>query len=738
MQHSIGIDFGTTKTMVSYFNPVTGRAELVRLGRDRDSIPTTVHVDEAAHYLFGEDADDQIETDPEGYCRAFKLHLGESESVLPRANATAESLTEKFLRQLKIECEQRVFHGEAVTSATVTIPVSFAPARKMSLKNAAERAGFASVSFMPEPEAAGVAFLRDNPTDRFSRALVLDWGGGTLDIAIISREEDGTIHADHHCAEGRDDVGGEEMDRGLLVNLDMRWNNEFGKPLITSGENEPKLLREAEKVKIGLSRKEIVPFRRVKDKIDISRDQFRQIVEQLLDAAVELVQSSLSKNREQGHPEPDAILLIGGTSLSPVVKETMEKSFAGLRVLSWHHSHEAVALGATAVPRTPTTAVSPELQSGSGNHLHSPAPAKPPEPFSPNPKLGVCAPSTVDPHDPAAAGFADECRTNPAAGFPFFGFGAEDRAVGCDAGLLVYRKRFNCAEYVPADHDGNHVIDLLSVPSFGNMDLLAFWTGSADLPSDLHDSKESSEDIRQNPFLEDERSFFGELVRVRNGLVPMQEEIDWYRSHSREGYEWLRRRLRTELASRQAELVNARKSFENSRKSRSQRTGLFGELVNTMTSFGHGFREVAVETAQSNIDKKQAEIKANDAEERRHAEFDLHAAFARLQEAEAVHLSVYRKYCRARHFRIRVENEIWPEFNVLGGLVAETDNLRREKTSVEKEIEMITARLPALKSSVASMSVEVERKSAEITAMRESINLAERSLRESYGFSKTK
>ena len=378
MANTIGIDFGTTKTMVSYFNPATGRVELVRLGRDRDSIPTTVHVDESGAFLFGEDADDQIETDPEGYCRAFKLHLGERDPVLLRTDETAESLAARFLRHIKSECEQSVFHGESVTAATITVPVAFAPARKAALKRAAEAAGFSSISFLPEPEAAGTAFLRDNPADKFSRALVLDWGGGTLDIAIISRDEDGTIHADRHCAEGRDDMGGEEMDRGLLMNLDHFWNESFGSSLTLSEENEPKMLREAEKVKIGLSRKASVSFRRGKDKIDITKEEFHQIVEALLQAAVELVQSSLSKNKAQGNPDPDTILLIGGTSQSPVVRESMKKAFPNLRVLSWHHSHEAVALGALDV--IPSRSKKPASSSATLDKVNSPAP--PPLPTS--------------------------------------------------------------------------------------------------------------------------------------------------------------------------------------------------------------------------------------------------------------------------------------------------------------------------------------------------------------------
>ncbi len=348
MKHSIGIDFGTTKTMVSYFNPATERVELIRLGRDRDSIPTTVHADESGEYLFGEDADDMIKTDPEGYCRAFKLHLGEAEPVLPRSGETAENLTARFLRHVKEECEQTVFHGGTIDTATITLPVKFSPARRESLKRAAEAAGFASVSFIPEPEAAGTAFLRDNPTDKFSRALVLDWGGGTLDIAIISRDERGVIHADRRCAKGRDDVGGEEMDRLLLVAENGLWKEAFGEPLIQSEEDEPGLLRDTEKVKIGLSRKDSVTFRQGPKKLDVSREQFRQLIDGMLDAAVQLVQTALANNKKQGNPEPDAILLIGGTSLCPVVRDAMEKNFSALRVLAWHHSHEAVALGATA------------------------------------------------------------------------------------------------------------------------------------------------------------------------------------------------------------------------------------------------------------------------------------------------------------------------------------------------------------------------------------------------------
>ncbi|MBP5542582.1 MAG: Hsp70 family protein [Kiritimatiellae bacterium] len=349
MTNAIGIDFGTSRTMVSYLDSSTGRVELVTFGCDR-FVPTTVHIDEKGQYLFGKDADELIATDPEGYCRAFKLHLAESDPILPRAGATAEDLAKRFLGHIKEECEQNVFHGEPIGMATITVPVSFSPARKAALKRAAEAAGFAKVSFLPEPEAAGIAFLRDNPTDKFSRALVLDWGGGTLDIAIISRDEDGTIHADSHCAEGRDDVGGEEMDRRLLEDISAKWKTAFRKQLLNDELDGVRFLRKSQETKEKLSQKSTAPFWGIPpQKIDVTRERFSQLIDEMLDSAVDLIKSALAKNKKRGNPAPDAILLIGGTSQVPAVREAMETNFPQLRVLSWHHSHEAVALGATVV-----------------------------------------------------------------------------------------------------------------------------------------------------------------------------------------------------------------------------------------------------------------------------------------------------------------------------------------------------------------------------------------------------
>ena len=661
MANTIGIDFGTTKTMVSYLNPATGRPELVRLGRDRDSIPTTVHEDESGAMLFGEDADDQIETDPEGYCRAFKLHLGENEPVMSRSDETAESLATRFLRHVKDECERTVFHGESVETATITVPVVFAPARKTALKRAAEAAGFKAVSFLPEPEAAGTAFLRDNPADKFSRALVLDWGGGTLDIAVISRDDDGTIHTDRHCAEGRDDVGGEEMDRGLLARLDEQWREAFGSPLRSSEENETRLLREAEKVKIGLSRKEVVAFRRGIRKIDVERARFEQDVSGLVDAAVGLVRSALRANEDRGGQPPDAIILIGGTSQVPVVRRAMEKNFPELRVLSWHHSHEAVALGATDLAGEQGHA-----RVGNGaSDVSVKMPDGVPKEFEPAWRMS----------DVPVSGLGSvKCRK----AIPYIGFSTEDAALKMEKGLLVHRKRLDRFAVVPFPDDNGKPVDILTHPNY-----------------DEFDSDDGKAGL-SNPYFEPLQKAFNKLQSLQPELSELQSEFDWFTSNSKDGYSAMRRNVSIQLAQCKKDMAMAVAELDRMQKEASK--GFFAAIKS-------GWKEGGLKSEIANLEKtekaKLEELNAIDSESKRHKNWPVSEKTKALIQKEDAYHEVYIEYCRVRHFCNRWKKEIEEERKVLDGLKAEISAMQKSAQQTAQKISDMEKRLPALKSQLA-------------------------------------
>ena len=206
-EFAIGIDFGTTKTLVSYFNEETGKPETVRLGRGTDSLPTSIYISKDDHQFFGEDADDMIEEDILHYCRGFKMKLGSSQAALVVSNGnkrvkyTARDLTRLFLKHVKERVEEEVFMGSFVNKAVITCPVLFSPMQREELKLAAQGAGFTDVVLVNEPEAAGYAFCTLCPSEAFQgNALIVDWGGGTLDMALVYRDGERVLTKRDHTA----------------------------------------------------------------------------------------------------------------------------------------------------------------------------------------------------------------------------------------------------------------------------------------------------------------------------------------------------------------------------------------------------------------------------------------------------------------------------------------------------------------------------------------------------------
>ena len=96
--HTIGIDFGTYKTLVSHINPQTHTPETIRLGVGRDFIPTTAYVDAEGVIFFGDEADDMLEDCTGRYLRGFKMQLGSTTPLhMYLANGQPQMLTAKEL-----------------------------------------------------------------------------------------------------------------------------------------------------------------------------------------------------------------------------------------------------------------------------------------------------------------------------------------------------------------------------------------------------------------------------------------------------------------------------------------------------------------------------------------------------------------------------------------------------------------------------------------------------------------
>ncbi len=353
---TLGIDFGTTKTLVSWFNEETGRPQTVHLGDGKDSVPTAVYVDENGDMLFGEEADDNIEFGPERYRRGFKMKLGRSQPVLSVRQGdryvkyTAKDLTRAFLEYVLHRVEEEVFMGNKVGKVVITCPALFSPMQREQLREAAMEAGMVDVELASEPEAAGYAFCRLCPDGAFQgNALIVDWGGGTLDMALASRDKE-VIRIDRKYTTGDETMGGEVFDEKL-------WNEVVSRIIKLGGPdlNQEELIVQAmqfQKVRQAKERLSSASEQKIRlsssqgacPSLSLTRKELEEVIRKDVDKAVALAQR-LMKGISGLSMKPKLLLLVGGTSQIPLIASQMEQA-TGLVCRKWELRREAVSLGA--------------------------------------------------------------------------------------------------------------------------------------------------------------------------------------------------------------------------------------------------------------------------------------------------------------------------------------------------------------------------------------------------------
>lgn len=356
--YNIGIDFGTTKTLVAYYDDEEDKPVIAHLGRERNSIPTSVFLSADGTWLFGEDADDQAsdEQQIDRYATAFKLKLGSPSPALQLftpsgfQSFTALELTAKFLEHVRILCENEVFNGHKVTGAVITHPAMFGPAQVEDLRAAALQAGFDKVRLMREPEAAGLAFCELCPQEAFTgTALAVDWGGGTLDLALVSRDADGDITVQDRYTAGSNTLGGNFLDEFI-------WKD-AQKKLKTKGEDitqDPAHIQLVQKKRVRLLKERLSKMKTGRlilpgelgphSALEYSREDLERIIRPEIRKGISEV-SQLLKSIQTSSLVPDQALLIGGSSQIPLISKLITDN-AGIDCKRWQYSHEAVALGA--------------------------------------------------------------------------------------------------------------------------------------------------------------------------------------------------------------------------------------------------------------------------------------------------------------------------------------------------------------------------------------------------------
>lgn len=239
-----------------------------------------------------------------------------------------------------------------VNDLTMTVPVESFEAYRMELQNITRKLGVQRFKWIDEPVAAALGYGVDLTDDR--NLLVVDFGGGTLDIALVrtnlAQSGDGKRSVSHRrgeliAARGLN-LGGETVDE---------WVAELAcRKMLAHGEKMfPVIRAQAEQVKKELSGKVLTSDETYfklpgMEPLHVSRKEFLELLEEKeLYKSLERVSEATLEDaaHRMSVADIDAVLLVGGSTLLPGVRELFERLFGANRVHYWE-PFEAVVKGA--------------------------------------------------------------------------------------------------------------------------------------------------------------------------------------------------------------------------------------------------------------------------------------------------------------------------------------------------------------------------------------------------------
>ncbi len=345
MSKIIGIDLGTTNSVVSVMEGTT--AKVIENPEGNRTTPSVVSF-KGDEIIVGDAAKRQAITNPETVASVKRL-MGTDETVKVNGKEyKPEQISAMILSYMKEYAEAKL--GEKITKAVITVPAYFNDAERNATKNAGKIAGLEVERIINEPTAAALAYGIDDK-EKDEKILVYDLGGGTFDVSILELS-DGTFEVLSTAGDNR--LGGDDFDEVLMNHLLEQFQKENGFDLATDKMAMQRIKEAAEKAKKDLSgvleATVSLPFISAGDagpihfETKITRAEFESLSKELLDRTLVPVRKAL-EDAKLSASDIDEILLVGGSTRIPAVKEMVEKEL-NKQVNTSINPDEVVSLGA--------------------------------------------------------------------------------------------------------------------------------------------------------------------------------------------------------------------------------------------------------------------------------------------------------------------------------------------------------------------------------------------------------
>ena len=343
MQYVLGVDLGTTYSAAAV--GVDGRVEIFQLGIRQAAIPSVVAVRDDGTVLVGEPAD-RHGGDPSRLAREFKRRLGDTTPLLlGGAPYGAETLTARLLEWI-VE-RVRAERGERESLVVVTHPAGYGRYKLSFLEEAARLAGVSPIQLLSEPVAAALDYAAAERVADGELLAVYDFGGGTLDVAILRKQTTGFEVIG--TPGGMERFGGSDLDQAVfghvlasLGDADLRSSDPSLAAALAALRDACREAKEALSFTTDVVIPVLLPGSHTE--VRLTRAEFEEMLRpRLVDTVRVLERAVASADSTMG--DLSRIVLVGGASRIPLVAETIFEATGRPVVVDANPKH-AVALGA--------------------------------------------------------------------------------------------------------------------------------------------------------------------------------------------------------------------------------------------------------------------------------------------------------------------------------------------------------------------------------------------------------
>jgi molecular chaperone DnaK len=340
-----GIDLGTTNSAISRME--NGEVRIIKsLDKQKDTTPSCIAFNPKGTLFVGDKAYDSYRSNslkslsnktPLNAYVEFKRTMGTDKkyhSSYVNKDFSSEELSAEVLKRLK-----EYVQDENINAAVITVPAAFKNNQIDATRRAGKLAGFDHVEVLQEPVAASMAYgLDSKKKDGFW--LVFDFGGGTFDAALL-KVEDGIMKVID--TEGDNYLGGKNLDYAIVDQLIIPHIQErFSIDDLLSDDIKKEEYRSglkffAEEIKNNLSFNpshniyvdpgecgEDDEGEEIEIDLTVTQEQLKNVLAPIFQKAIDCSLTLIKRNNLKGS-SLDSLILVGGPTLSPTLREMLEK-----------------------------------------------------------------------------------------------------------------------------------------------------------------------------------------------------------------------------------------------------------------------------------------------------------------------------------------------------------------------------------------------------------------------------